>query len=177
MRAELPRRATLCVLLNETGAQSKLHLSFLQGGASTSGFEDITPGVHARCAPALRPRHSKYNNLPGGITELVARSPPMTGEHVLFAVPAPRTNGGASHQSEFARRAARIGLGIHATSQKLAKLAQLAKRTSMFDDPAAEINDLTGELLVVFDVCLMWLHFICGVLQSMCFFPRYVQES
>ena len=79
----------------------------------------------------------------------------MRGEHVLSAVPVPRTNGGASHQSEFARRAARIGLGIHATSQKLAKLAQLAKRTSMFDDPAAEINDLTGKLLFVFDICFV----------------------
>eukprot|EP00208_Stichococcus_sp_RCC1054_P005891 CAMPEP_0206144480 /NCGR_PEP_ID=MMETSP1473-20131121/24218_1 /ASSEMBLY_ACC=CAM_ASM_001109 /TAXON_ID=1461547 /ORGANISM="Stichococcus sp, Strain RCC1054" /LENGTH=355 /DNA_ID=CAMNT_0053540305 /DNA_START=151 /DNA_END=1218 /DNA_ORIENTATION=- len=66
-------------------------------------------------------------------------------EDITPAYP-PRTNGHAAkgQQSEFARRAARIGLGIHSTSQKLAKLAQLAKRTSMFDDPAAEINDLTG---------------------------------
>jgi hypothetical protein len=49
---------------------------------------------------------------------------------------------GAS-QSEFARRAANIGLGIHSTSQKLQKLAQLARRTSMFDDPAEEINELS----------------------------------
>ena len=57
----------------------------------------------------------------------------------------PRTNGaGATQHSEFAKRASRIGLGIHSTSQKLSKLAQLAKRTSMFDDPAAEINELTG---------------------------------
>ena len=62
----------------------------------------------------------------------------------LAAYP-PRTNGHAKgQQSEFARRAAAIGLGIHSTSQKLGKLAQLAKRTSMFDDPAAEINNLTG---------------------------------
>lgn len=46
-------------------------------------------------------------------------------------------------QSEFARRAGRIGLGIHSTSQKLQKLAQLARRTSMFDDPAEEINELS----------------------------------
>lgn len=45
-------------------------------------------------------------------------------------------------QSEFARRASSIGLGIHSTSQKLQKLTQLAKRTSMFDDPAQEINEL-----------------------------------
>lgn len=33
-------------------------------------------------------------------------------------------------------------MGIHSTSQKLQKLAQLAKQTSMFDDPAQEINEL-----------------------------------
>jgi len=34
-------------------------------------------------------------------------------------------------------------MGIHSTSQKLQKLAQLAKRTSMFDDPAQEINEVS----------------------------------
>jgi syntaxin 5 len=33
-------------------------------------------------------------------------------------------------------------MGIHSTSQKLQRLAQLAKQTSMFDDPAEEINEL-----------------------------------
>jgi syntaxin 5 len=36
-----------------------------------------------------------------------------------------------------------VGHSIHRTSLKLQKLAQLAKRTSMFDDPAAEVNELT----------------------------------
>jgi len=56
-----------------------------------------------------------------------------------------RPNGGASvqQQSEFAKKAALIGRSIHDTSQKLQKLAQLAKRTSMFDDPAEEIDRLT----------------------------------
>ncbi|KAK9208016.1 hypothetical protein WN944_000367 [Citrus x changshan-huyou] len=47
-------------------------------------------------------------------------------------------------QSEFNRRASKIGLGIHHTSQKLAKLAKLAKRTSVFDDPTMEIQELTA---------------------------------
>lgn len=47
-------------------------------------------------------------------------------------------------KSEFAKKAADIGLGIHKTSAKLQKLAQLARRTSMFDDPAQEIAELTG---------------------------------
>lgn len=47
-------------------------------------------------------------------------------------------------QSEFNKRASQIGLSIHQTSQKLSKLAKLAKRTSMFDDPAVEIQELTS---------------------------------
>jgi len=47
-------------------------------------------------------------------------------------------------QSEFNRRASKIGYGIHQTSQKLAKLAKLAKRTSVFDDPTKEIQELTA---------------------------------
>ncbi|KHN10291.1 Syntaxin-32 [Glycine soja] len=49
-----------------------------------------------------------------------------------------------ANQSEFNRRASKIGYGIHQTSQKLAKLAKLAKRTSVFDDPTMEIQELTG---------------------------------
>jgi syntaxin 5 len=47
-------------------------------------------------------------------------------------------------QSEFTKQASHIGLSIHKVSAKLQKLAQLAKRTSMFDDPSTEIDELTG---------------------------------
>ncbi|CAM0879983.1 unnamed protein product [Alopecurus aequalis] len=50
----------------------------------------------------------------------------------------------ASVQSEFKSRASKIGLGIHHTSNKLARLAKLAKRTSVFDDPTLEIQELTA---------------------------------
>ncbi|XP_004291412.1 PREDICTED: syntaxin-32-like [Fragaria vesca subsp. vesca] len=49
-----------------------------------------------------------------------------------------------SMRSEFNQRAARIGKGIHSTSQKLEKLTKLAKRTSVFDDPTREIQELTA---------------------------------
>jgi syntaxin 5 len=52
-------------------------------------------------------------------------------------------SGSIENKSEFSKRAARIGHGIHGTSTKLSKLAQLAKRTSMFDDPAQDIAELT----------------------------------
>lgn len=81
--------------------------------------------------------------------------PPSLNRPPLPAAAGPSSSGAAgasSHparpviqqQSEFAKRASQIGLAIHKTSLKLQKLAQLAKRTSMFDDPSAEIDELTG---------------------------------
>ncbi|KAM6598743.1 hypothetical protein CsatA_018352 [Cannabis sativa] len=49
----------------------------------------------------------------------------------------------SSSRSQFNKKASLIGLGIHEASQKIAKLAQLAKRSSMFDDPLVEIQELT----------------------------------
>jgi hypothetical protein len=70
------------------------------------------------------------------------RAPAAAGGAAGGAAGAAR--GAAQQQSEFARRASAIGLAIHKTSLKLQKLAALAKRTSMFDDPGAEIEELTG---------------------------------
>ncbi|EFE29616.1 uncharacterized protein ARB_03511 [Trichophyton benhamiae CBS 112371] len=51
--------------------------------------------------------------------------------------------GGRPARSEFARRAAEIGRGIASTTGKLQRLAQLAKRKSLFDDRPVEISELT----------------------------------
>ncbi|KAL7787936.1 t-SNARE [Trichoderma ceciliae] len=48
-----------------------------------------------------------------------------------------------ARRSDFARKAAEIGRGISATMGKLEKLAQLAKRRTLFDDRPVEINELT----------------------------------
>ncbi|KAI1005641.1 hypothetical protein K3495_g2579 [Podosphaera aphanis] len=53
-------------------------------------------------------------------------------------------NDGKPRRSEFARRAAEIGRGIAATMGKLEKLAQLARRKTLFDDRPVEINELTS---------------------------------
>lgn len=54
------------------------------------------------------------------------------------------SNGSAQpRHSEFARNAAEIGRGISATMGKLQKLAQLAKKRSLFDDNPVEVNELT----------------------------------
>ena len=52
----------------------------------------------------------------------------------------------ATAQSDFARSAAAVGAGIHTTSERLKALAALARRTSSFDDPAAEIADLSARI-------------------------------
>ncbi|MCJ1407350.1 cis-Golgi t-SNARE syntaxin [Ptychographa xylographoides] len=58
------------------------------------------------------------------------------------------TNGDANApkrgaRSEFARRAAEIGRGITGTMEKLERLAQLARRKTLFDDRPVEIAELT----------------------------------
>ncbi|KAK3311507.1 t-SNARE [Chaetomium strumarium] len=53
------------------------------------------------------------------------------------------TGGPQPRRSEFARHAAEIGRGISATMGKLQKLAQLAKKRSLFDDNPVEVNELT----------------------------------
>lgn len=54
-------------------------------------------------------------------------------------------NGDATRprRSEFARKAAEIGRGIAGTMAKLERLAELAKKKSLFDDRPVEINELT----------------------------------
>lgn len=49
-----------------------------------------------------------------------------------------------SSRSEFNKKASLIGSGINETSQKIVRLAKLAKRSSMFDDPIVEIQELTA---------------------------------
>jgi syntaxin 5 len=49
----------------------------------------------------------------------------------------------ATCQSDFSKRASQISFSIHQTSQLLANLKKLAKRTSMFENPAVEIQQLT----------------------------------
>ncbi|GAA5894001.1 hypothetical protein JCM6882_007955 [Rhodosporidiobolus microsporus] len=48
-----------------------------------------------------------------------------------------------AQRSEFARMAAKIGKDIQGTTGKLEKLAQLAKRKTLFDDRPVEISELT----------------------------------
>ncbi|GAA5842006.1 hypothetical protein JCM9279_002755 [Rhodotorula babjevae] len=55
----------------------------------------------------------------------------------------PAKGGKNAQRSEFARMAAKIGKDIQGTTGKLEKLAQLAKRKTLFDDRPVEISELT----------------------------------
>ncbi|KAJ7246281.1 t-SNARE [Mycena haematopus] len=52
-------------------------------------------------------------------------------------------NGKTTTKSEFSRMASTIGKDISSTTLKLGKLAQLAKRKTLFDDRPVEISELT----------------------------------
>ncbi|XP_050214815.1 syntaxin-32 [Mercurialis annua] len=68
-------------------------------------------------------------------------------------------------QSEFNKRASKIGFGIHQTSQKLSKLAKLAKRTSVFDDPTMEIQELTAVIkqdITALNAAVVDLQLVCN---------------
>eukprot|EP00775_Hariotina_reticulata_P005754 gene5754-5994_t len=94
--------------------------------AAGSSLRDRTSDFHA-LAQRVQKQHAPADAANGSIS----RTHQATKQSV-------------QQQSEFARKAADIGLSIHKASLKLQKLAQLAKRTSMFDDPALEIDELTG---------------------------------
>ncbi|KAF5778074.1 putative target SNARE coiled-coil domain, syntaxin/epimorphin, syntaxin-5, Sly1p-binding protein [Helianthus annuus] len=50
----------------------------------------------------------------------------------------------SSFQSNFNKKASRIGLGVHETLKKISRLANLSKKSSIFDDPLKEIQELTA---------------------------------
>ncbi|KAJ6914049.1 syntaxin-32-like [Populus alba x Populus x berolinensis] len=75
------------------------------------------------------------------------------------------TRSAVAIQSEFNKRASMIGYGIHQTSQKLAKLAKLAKRTSVFDDPTLEIQELTAVIkqdITALNAAVVDLQLLCN---------------
>ncbi|KAJ7546160.1 hypothetical protein O6H91_08G027600 [Diphasiastrum complanatum] len=99
----------------------------------SSSYRDRTTEFHA-VVDRLKKSHASATN-----SQSVNSNGHLEGFNKLNG---PQTSG--SVQSEFNRKASQIGLSIHQTSLKLSKLAKLAKRTSMFDDPLVEIQELTA---------------------------------
>ncbi|GAB4832937.1 hypothetical protein Ancab_006957 [Ancistrocladus abbreviatus] len=93
------------------------------------------------------------SNAPSSVTNSSSNSQPNVSRSAI------------SIQSEFNKRASKIGYGIHQTSQKLAKLAKLAKRTSVFDDPTVEIQELTAVIkqdITALNAAVVDLQLLCN---------------
>lgn len=84
-------------------------------------------------ASSIRDRTSEFNAIVEA-TRLAS---------VKTATNAPLNATHAAPRSDFTRLAANVGKDIQQTSVKLAKLTKLAQRRSLFDDPTAEIQELT----------------------------------
>ncbi|XP_056166657.1 syntaxin-32-like isoform X2 [Syzygium oleosum] len=112
---------------------------------------------------SFRDRTQEFQSIAERLKKSVSNGPGPNGPSGSSSSKAEEPRSGVALQSEFNRRASKIGFGIHQTSQKLAKLAKckdpnsseiaavssaviitLAKRTSVFDDPTMEIQELTA---------------------------------
>ncbi|KAL2866997.1 t-SNARE syntaxin [Aspergillus lucknowensis] len=101
--------------------------------------------------PSIQDRTGEFHAILGQAQKRVASSKVGTQRQALLSDSQRRqANGsadasvdGGKRRSEFARRAAEIGRGITATTGKLRRLAELAKRKTLFDDRPVEISELT----------------------------------
>ncbi|CAP83070.1 cis-Golgi t-SNARE syntaxin [Penicillium rubens] len=102
--------------------------------------------------PSIQDRTSEFNAILGHAQKRLGTSKVGSQRQALLT-DAQRRQANASPQgagqeakaarSEFARRARDIGRGITGTMAKLQRLAELAKRKTLFDDRPVEISELT----------------------------------
>ncbi|KAF5456655.1 hypothetical protein F2P56_026109 [Juglans regia] len=98
--------------------------------------------MHAKSAQSFRDRTQEFQSIADQLKKSFSSGSVPNGPSSSSKSEEQRS--AVAIQSEFNKRASKIGYGIHQTSQKLAKLAKLAKRTSVFDDPTKEIQELTA---------------------------------
>ncbi|OIV89079.1 hypothetical protein TanjilG_28414 [Lupinus angustifolius] len=89
-------------------------------------------------ASNFRDRTSEFHSLSHTLNNIVASTQPFH-QHPQNA---PSTS--LSQPSDFNRKASRIGLGIYEISHKITRLAHMAKKSSMFNDPIMEIQELSA---------------------------------
>lgn len=110
-------------------------------GAAPTILADMTMPVGL----SIRDRTGELNAIIDAARVRAAKS--SGASHAAAAAAAGGTGGAAlthaAPRSDFTRLAANVGKDIQQTSVKLAKLTKLAQRRSLFDDPTAEIQQLT----------------------------------
>ncbi|XP_057725040.1 syntaxin-31 isoform X1 [Arachis stenosperma] len=95
-------------------------------------------------ASAFRDRTSEFRSVTETLKKKIGAPTPPPLPNQPENAPSSTDSPVPNSRSEFNRKASRIGLGIHDTSQKIARLAQLAKKSSIFNDPIVEIQELTA---------------------------------
>ncbi|XP_021863324.1 syntaxin-31 isoform X2 [Spinacia oleracea] len=94
---------------------------------------------------SYRDRTSEFRSLSetlmkiGGISAVSS-----AGIHPSTAIQSAEQTSSSSTRSEFRTMASRIGLRIHEANRKVSRLSQMAKKSSMFNDPTVEIQELTA---------------------------------
>ncbi|CAN1173801.1 SYP31 [Linum perenne] len=95
-------------------------------------------------ASAYRDRTAEFRSLTETLTKIggIKRDRTQSQETDPF-LPSKQNSSSLSYRSDFNKKASLIGLGVHEASLKVSRLAKLAKKSSMFDDPTVEIQELT----------------------------------
>ncbi|KAJ5288616.1 t-SNARE [Penicillium angulare] len=101
--------------------------------------------------PSIQDRTSEFSSILGQAQKRLGTSKVGSQRQALLTETQRRQANGSpsgaqdvkAGRSEFARRARDIGKGITGTTAKLQRLAELAKRKTLFDDRPVEISELT----------------------------------
>ncbi|XP_021769156.1 syntaxin-31-like isoform X1 [Chenopodium quinoa] len=95
---------------------------------------------------SYRDRTAEFRSLSETLMKIegISAAVNSAGIHPTTANQSAEQTPSSSTRSEFNTKASRIGLGIHEASRKIARLSQMAKTSSMFNDPTKEIQELTA---------------------------------
>nr|GMD52951.1 syntaxin-31 isoform X2 [Ipomoea batatas]GMD57496.1 syntaxin-31 isoform X2 [Ipomoea batatas] len=103
-----------------------------------------TFSVSSMTSTGYRDRTSEFLSLSKTLKKIGATPPPNQHQSDAVSSPSQSQSPPNPDRSEFSKKASRIGLRIHQTSQKIDRLAKLAKKSSIFDDQSKEIQELTA---------------------------------
>jgi len=92
---------------------------------------------------SVQDRTAEFHTVVTSLSRRINRPPSAAAKQPLLSDVPDRPSSTTGRRSEFARRAADIGKSINSTMGKLERLAQLAKRKTLFDDKPVEIAELT----------------------------------
>jgi syntaxin 5 len=110
---------------------AKFHLLLIHTSSET---------MVAAAVSTCRDRTVEFHSLSQTLRKIEGISTPVGSQND----PSTSKSTETSYRSEFNIKSSRIRKGINETSMKISRLAKLARKSSIFDDPMKEIQELTG---------------------------------